>query len=320
MDTVERIEIPTPFGVGPVNCYLFTDPDVTVIDPGPATDDAYSALASHLNRDGYAITDIDRVLVTHPHMDHFGLVNQVVDESGASVFAHENATAQLEDPIGYFEREQAFFTPYLRSMGVPYKVVETVTELPEPYSRFQEPATVDHELTEEDVVDTGIALKVIHTPGHSPGFICFLAQGAGVAFTGDHVLPDVTPNPLLTLSPDSRTERTRSLPTYLASLRKLHSYDIRFGYYGHGKSIPKLPARINETIKHHQDRKESIADLLAENQPATAFELMQAIFPDLPATEMFPGMSEIIGHLDLLENDDRLQITTADNSKQYQLI
>lgn len=319
MDDVERVEIPTPFGVGPVNSYLFTGSGVTIIDPGPATDDAYETLETHVDRLGFALTDIDRILITHPHMDHFGLVNQLADVAGARVFAHKDAVPQLNDPLAYFEQEQAFFTPFLRSTGVPAEVVKTAMELPEPYSRFQEPTAVNRELADGDSIDVGAELEVVHTPGHSPGAICFLAQGDGVAFTGDHVLADITPNPLLTLSPDKQNERTRSLPQYLASLQKLRSYPVDVGYGGHGDPMPDLSGRITETIEHHQERKENIADLLDTHQPTTAYHLMQEMFPDLPVTEMFPGMSEIIGHLDLLEDDSRVQISTTNGTKYYEL-
>jgi glyoxylase-like metal-dependent hydrolase (beta-lactamase superfamily II) len=319
MDDIEQVEIPTPFGVGPVNCYLFSGSGLTILDPGPATDTASETLRTSIEQLGYELTDIERILITHPHMDHFGLARELADTSGAQVIAHEDAVPHLKDPIAYFEQEQAFFTPYLRSMGLPAQVVETVMELPEPYSRFQEPTAVDYELTDGDSIDVGVKLEAVHTPGHSPGAVCFLALSEGVAFTGDHVLADITPNPLLTLSPGQQNERTRSLPQYLTSLRKLRSYDVGIGYGGHGDTMPDLTERITETIDHHQERKENIANLLETHQPTTAYHLVQEMFPDLPATEMFPGMSEIIGHLDLLEDEGRVQTSTTDGIDYYEL-
>lgn len=319
MDAVERFEIPTPFSIGPVNSYLFAGDGVTLLDPGPATHEAYAEIETNVARHGYAVTDVDRVVVTHPHMDHFGIANRIAEESGAHVLAHADAAERLEDPIGFFDREQEFFAPFLRSMGVPNEIVDTVTQLPESYSQFQEPVSVDRQLAEGDVVDVGVELEALHTPGHSPGSVCLVAPDEGVAFTGDHVLSDVTPNPLLTLLPGSENERTRSLPTYLASLRKLDSVDVDVGYGGHGDPIPDLHGRIRETIEHHREREGTIADILADAGPTTAYRVMQEMFSDLPATEMFPGMSEVIGHLDLLEDDGRVEITDADGVSEYRL-
>lgn len=319
MVNVQRIEIPTPFSVGSVNCYLFPNSEVTVIDPGPATDDAYNALHTQLAQNGVEISDIDRVLVTHPHTDHCGLVNRITEEAGATVFAHADATLQMEDPGGYFERAQAVLNPFLRSMGIPDDIVSTVIGLLEPSSEFQAPAPVDYELTEGDHVDVGVDLNVVYTPGHSPGSICFLEPTDGAIFTGDHILPNQTPNPLLSLSPNDPNQRTRSLPTYIASLRKLRMYNTDIGYGGHGELIRDVPMRITEIIGHHINRKEDIADLLAQNEPTTAFELMEVMFPSLSAGEMFLGMSEVIGHLDWLEDEGRVQGSKIDGTIHYQL-
>ena len=83
----ERIEIPTPFHIGPINCYAFLGDDLTLIDPGPATDEAYATLRSRLEENGYGLDDIDRILVTHPHMDHFGIASRLTSVSGATVVA-----------------------------------------------------------------------------------------------------------------------------------------------------------------------------------------------------------------------------------------
>jgi glyoxylase-like metal-dependent hydrolase (beta-lactamase superfamily II) len=318
MGDVDRIEVPTPFAVGPLNCYLVEGGGVTLIDPGPATDAAYSTLLSALENRDYEVRDIERLLITHPHMDHFGLADRLVTESGATVFAHEDAIAHLQDPAGYFERERSFLMPYLRSMGVPDEVVETVLELPASYSRFQAPVSVNVELTQGDQLDIGIGVEVVHTPGHSPSAVCYLAAAEGAAFTGDHVLADITPNPLLTITPADDQARTGSLPTYLDSLRKLRSRGIDMGFGGHGPPIQDLTKRINQILAHHRERKDQIADLVGHHQPTTAYRVMDEMFPDTPTADVFPSMSEIIGHLDLLEDERRVKRTKIDGCIHYE--
>lgn len=124
METINPVTIPTPFDVGRVNCYLFMGNGITVLDPGPATDEAYEELATQFDRLGYAIVDIERVLITHPHMDHFGIVNRLTEESGAQVLAHMDARERLSDPLGYFTLEQEFFAPFLLPMGLPEQFVD----------------------------------------------------------------------------------------------------------------------------------------------------------------------------------------------------
>jgi glyoxylase-like metal-dependent hydrolase (beta-lactamase superfamily II) len=317
MDIADRLEIPTPFEVGRVNCYVFPQDELTLIDPGPATEEAYEELAAGLAARGYCVEDVDRVLITHPHMDHFGQANRIATESGASVVAHADAGDRFADPIRYFDREQEFFRPFLLSMGLPERLVDTVVGLPEPYTDFQEPIEVDRELEENDTVEAGETLKAVETPGHAPASLCFVATGEDAVFTGDHVLAEISPNPLLTLAPGAEDERTRSLPDYVASLRKLQSVDAAVGYGGHRGPIEDLYGRVREIEDHHQHRKEQIAEMLVEMGPTTAYRVMQEMFPDLPATEMFPGMSEVIGHLDLLEDEKRVITIERNGIRHY---
>lgn len=323
MDSVERIPIPTPFGIGRVNCYAFTGDGLALLDPGPKTDEAYAELSSRLDDLGYAVADVDRVLVTHSHLDHYGLANRVAAESGAAVLAHEHAVDPLADPDAHFEREQSFFRPFLLEMGVPAALVDTVVELPEPYTDFREAVEVDRELAEGDVVDVGASLEVRETPGHTPDSVTLVAEREAAAFTGDHVMLEVSPNPLLTLRPGTTDERTRSLPAYLDSLGKLRDREgdpePLVGHAGHRETIPDVGERAGDIVDHHHERKERIGDMIDEAGEASAYGLMKELFPDLPVTEMFPGMSEAIGHLDLLEDEGRVETTVRDGVRRYRL-
>ena len=312
-----RLRIPTPFSIGRVNCYVFSENGLTLLDPGPKTEEAYDLLESHLDQTGHALADVDRVLITHPHMDHYGLAGRIQRESGAEVVAHEDAVEQLVDPDGFFEREQRFFVPFFESMGVPTEIADTVVELPEPYTDFREPVTVDRPIHDGDVVDVGGELTAIDTPGHSPGSACFVADD--VVFTGDHVMMEISPNPLLTLAPGTTDERTRSLPLYLDSLERMADVEPTVGCAGHRGRIPNVQQRAAEIATHHHERKENIAEMIAEESSVTAYRIMQRMFPDLPVTETFPGMSEVIGHLDLLEDERRVEITDVDSVRQYRL-
>jgi hypothetical protein len=70
----------------------------------------------------------------------------------------------------------------------------------------------------------------------------------------------------------------------------------------HGEPVPDLSERVDEILDHQIARKEYIQEMLTDMGTATAYRLMGELLPDLPATEAFPGMSEVISHLDLLED------------------
>lgn len=319
MAEFHRVEIPTPFVIGRVNCYVLPGNGLTVLDPGPFTELAVETLQAGLDELGVAFEDVTDVLITHPHMDHFGLGNRIVEQSGARVVAHRHATWHLEDPIAHFRLEQDFFRPFMRTMGVPEQTVEAVVSLPEAYTEYQEPLSVDRIMHDGDSVDVRAELTAVYTPGHAPGSVCFVDPSDAIEFTGDHVIQHITPNPLLTLAPGTEDERTRSLPTYLDSLREIRATEAEVGHSGHGDRISDVDTRAQETLDHHQFRTERIANLLKDKGPMTAFDTMEELFPDLPTTEIFTGMSEVIGHLDRLEDEERVDIVKPDGIREYNL-
>jgi len=211
-------------------------------------------------------------------------------------------------PDEFLVREQAFFRPYLRGMGVPEKTVDTVVELPDPYADYRDPVDTDRLITDGETNDAGVELDVIHTPGHTPGSVWVAVESEDAVCTGDHVMTEISPNPLRTLRPTDPEERTRSLPAYMDSLRTLGQRGLSTGYGGHRATITDLPARIEEILDHHEERADRIHGLVVDNEPVSAYDIMATMFPDLPVTEVFPGMSEIIGHLDLLEDQSRVTL------------
>ena len=87
--------IPTPFAVGRVNCYLLEDEPLTLIDTGPNSGKALDELQRQLGERGHSIDDLELVIVTHQHIDHLGLVEIIVEHSGADVAAIGVAAARL---------------------------------------------------------------------------------------------------------------------------------------------------------------------------------------------------------------------------------
>jgi hypothetical protein len=86
---IEKLVIPTPFPVGPINIYLIIDDPLTLVDTGPKTEEALSALREQLRKLGFIAADLRRIFLTHTHEDHCGLAGALQRESGARVYVHE---------------------------------------------------------------------------------------------------------------------------------------------------------------------------------------------------------------------------------------
>jgi glyoxylase-like metal-dependent hydrolase (beta-lactamase superfamily II) len=118
----ERIVLPTPFAVGPVNAYLYVDDPITVVDPGPLYPPAQAAFAAGLRRLGIALRDIRQVVVTHHHPDHVGYAPRLAEESGARLLMHPEAAARTAAPRG----DQAASEALLRRHGVPESILDAM--------------------------------------------------------------------------------------------------------------------------------------------------------------------------------------------------
>ena len=298
-----RAPIQTPFQVGPVNAYLA---EGTVVDPGPDSEQSWSALLEALDEADRTPTDVERVVITHPHPDHFGLAKRLRD-AGATVVASPRAATIMGDFEGHFEHERAYFTPLLTRWGLDEDTAETVTGLPESYLHFAPSVETDREVADGDTLTLdGTEVAVEETSGHAESelLLRYDADGEHRAIVGDHVLPDITPNPLLQAPIEPEDARPRVLPGYNDSLDALAAEPIDRMLPGHREPITDPAGRIAEIREAHEERTENVADLV--DGPTTPVEVMTGLFGDLPATEIFSGMSEAVGHLDVLESRDRV--------------
>lgn len=318
MGMFERLAIPTPFQIGAVNGYLTGR---TLIDPGPDSDDAWDALRDALEARDLAVADLERVLITHPHPDHFGLAGRL-REAGAAIVASAEAAAIIADFADRLTYEQEFLEPFLRRHGVAADVAGTVVRLPEAYLEFAPDCPVDRRLDDGERLELADAVLTTESvAGHAPGEVIYTAESpAGpVAVVGDHVLDPITPNPFLQPPPDRGAERPRVLPAYNRSLDRLAERDFHRLYPGHRDRIDRPTHRIEQLRRFHEHRTDSVEDLVAE--PRDAAMVMRELFDDLPVTEVYSGMSEAIGHLDVLEQrgavrreerEDRVQFVARD--------
>ncbi|MFC7140112.1 MBL fold metallo-hydrolase [Halosimplex aquaticum] len=311
----EQVPVPTPFQVGPVNAYLA---DRTLVDPGPDSDEAWSALTDALAERDLAPGDIERLLITHPHPDHFGLASRFRGR-GASVVAHPDAAAIMADFPGRLDAEQAYFREFFERCGMAPSTADTVTELPGAFVHYAPSVTVDSEVSAgETVTVDGRDLRVDDLVGHASGEVLFAFDGpAGrEAIVGDNVLAEITPNPFLQPPPEPDAERPRVLPAYNDSLATLHDAGYDRMHPGHRGRIDDPPGRIDDILAEHDERTERVAGMLDE--PTTPVEVMNELFGDLPVTEQFPGMSEAVGHLDVLEAAERVTVIEADDAIRYE--
>lgn len=307
---VHRLELPTPFPVGPVNAYLLEGDPLTLVDCGPKTPEAQAALLDGLARAGRRIDEIRRLILTHGHADHFGNAAWILEQSGAEVLAHP-----ADRPKFAGERWVAdHLRRHFRLAGLPDSFLEVFTARMRALRYLFDSIAEFTELQDGATVTLdGEGLRVLHCPGHSQGHICLFHQG-GALVAGDLLLGEISPNPIVEFAPDGT--RIPTLPQYLHSLRRVLLLNCEIVHPGHGTAITNPGARIRELISHHEERKEWIHRHLGA-RPKTLVALTRELFPNLDEVNLMLALSEVVGHLDLLVEERRAAAVRRGATIQY---
>jgi glyoxylase-like metal-dependent hydrolase (beta-lactamase superfamily II) len=305
LPSLHQIELPTPFAVGPVNAYLFEGDPLTLIDCGLNSDRCFETLVSAVESLGHSMDEIGRLVITHHHVDHLGGAQRVVEASGAEVIAHPYTVPFLEAPLAVRERSRNYTDVAFRQGGVPQTIIDLLDQVDTYLVTLTGKVNVTCTVDEGDTLSLGEGeWQVLHTPGHAGGMICLYDPASKVIMTADHILRNVSSNPLIE-APEPGHQRPHRLLDYMRELGRVAALDTRIGYAGHGEPVTDIPGLVAQRLEHHRQRAEKIFSLF-EGKPRTLYEVTRLMFPDKPDHESYLTLSEVVGHFDLLERDGRL--------------
>jgi len=302
---IHRLPIPTPFRVGRVNCYLIDDDPLTLVDVGPNSARSLVALEDALREHGRRLEDVERVVITHQHLDHLGLVGIVADRSGAEVCALDLLAPVVEDFHVHADHDDELAQSLMLRHGIARDMVSALAAMSRAFRGWGGSAPVTHPLRDGgELAFAGRTLQVFHRPGHSPSDTVFFDPAGGVLLAGDHLIKTISSNPLISQPLGGRSGevgsgRPRTLLMYLASLRETQAMPVERVLPGHGEEFGDVVQLIDERFAMHERRAAKMLELIAE-RPRSAHDIAQAIWGNVAVTQAFLTLSEVLGHVDML--------------------
>ncbi|PKW15594.1 MBL fold metallo-hydrolase [Saccharopolyspora spinosa] len=317
---VHRIPLPLPNdGLRAVNVYAIEDGDgLVLIDSGWALDEARDQLESALGELGYGFEDVQRFLVTHAHRDHYTLAVALRRNFGSRISLGAGEQPSVEALLSNRQEAEA---ERLRRWGAD----ELLTKLAEAYGGQAPKSRSRYELPDEwlegkvEILLVSRTLLAVPTPGHTRGHVVFLDSASSLMFSGDHVLPHITPS--IGVEP-ARPELP--LRDYLDSLRLVQSYpDMRL-LPAHGPAGGSSHTRAVELLRHHEKRLEQTAEVVRDGA-GTAYEAALKLgwtrrnhkLLDLDLLNQVLAVGETNAHLDVLVTRGILTSSTPDGVVEY---
>ena len=298
------------------NFYLLHDgKSLTLIDAAISSEKCWKQLTDTLDAHGWSIPDIDRILLTHHHGDHVGLVPRILSERIIPVYAHPAAIPRLGMDTDFLEMRYRFFQRLYKEMGCGTAGDTRLAKFQETIRNADQLAlkTDILPITEGEIV---AGLTVLETPGHSLDSISFLDPARKWLFVGDVLIAHSSTNAII--DPDLEGNRLPSVAQHRDSLLKLQGIDAGTVFPGHGDLIEGHRELIQSKLAKMDRKMERMMGLIASGI-STAHDLAEAYYGETYRKEFSLVISEIIGHLDYLEGQGRIQKTMKQGVWHYQI-
>ncbi|MFC7063177.1 MBL fold metallo-hydrolase [Halobacillus seohaensis] len=307
------ISVPTDSELKTVNFYLLSiDNQLLLFDAGWTGDTYWEVFQQTLKNNNFSLSDLSGIILSHHHIDHCGLVNQIIDHYNIPVYAHEKAIPRLKREDQFLHHRINFFDELYRKFDCGEKGKQQVDYLTKSLEKNRDLA-IKAEIfpIEQAPLDS---LRVLHFPGHAPDQIGLWDQESMILFGADVLIQHISSNALV--EPDEKGGRLPTLHQSVESLKSIASLPVQLIYSGHGAVIQDPQVLIKKRLERINQKGDKIISLIQKGV-STGREIAQSYYGSTYDKQFSLVMSEIIGQLDYLEMYGRVTKTIKDGVYHY---
>ena len=297
MTEVIRHEVPIAIrALKTANIYEIRNGSHILVDTGMSP----SSLDFLMER-GVDLSQIDLIILTHLHVDHIGGAQAIRDKYGTPIAIGRNDAERIQRIKDNKDEFGEFLSRQLGLNGTPHEILSKIVDRHSVLDNM----SLYHEIDIDKKLDGGETfgndVEILNNPGHSPGSISIHLKENGSLFTGDHLLPGITPNISF------YDEESDMLGLYITSLKETLKLDAKMIYPGHRDPFAHGNQRINEILDHHRERLNEILSVTGDW--STAFEVASRIrwsrgrtLDAMNLMEMNFAIGEAISHIRYLDS------------------
>ena len=296
-----RIELPLDVMFNSVNCYLIPGKQLTLVDCGLDTGDNWKNFQNQLKKQGYLVSDLEQIVLTHEHRDHIGLLSKIMAASKATVRAPKAIEGWFRDPETMKVALLNFLNIRYRLLGFPENICQKALQFISNFRSYPRIEEMDRfEFFEEgDLIEmANTQWEAVNTPGHCPSQFVFIQEAEQRILSGDMLLP-ITTMPIVSEDPDNPGQANRALKELLDSYARLKPFDFQKVYPGHGAFFTNANKVIDHQLARIEKRKAQCLTLYQAGHK-TVYDIHQKMYPNHKMPPNFSGIHMIQGYLDLL--------------------
>ena len=300
-------------GLGSINCYVYQNgEDYTLIDAGIKNEEFEQFFYQKLKDYNIEINQITRIILTHFHNDHIGVVNQITNVYPTPVYASHIAIPRLKCEDDYLQQKLTFYYALYEQYGVPEFAHERMAKMENTLHNKEHVMIYPQVIKLGDGQEIG-GLQVIAAPGHSPDSICLFDEEAGWLFAGDFLVANGMTSALI--DHDHSGNITNPFSQYIDSIEKMNAYNVLTVFAGHKEIYENLNEVMEKSLSKIEYKLQKVISKISEGHH-TAKQLGEAIYGDRFAKYFTFIISEIIG-LTLLGEQRGLIVRELRNGEWY---